>query len=197
LTAEGFVIFDPQRGARVADFNSRELNEIYEVWIALESLAAERAAERMTQEAAQRIRVILDKMDAEDISPMQWVCLNWGFHDSLYACADEEFLRKAVSNLRRSVEPYLPWTSRRSPIIGQAGVSIVGSSRRACDTMARRPRVMPRLIWRGPRKGSSSTCAVTGSSCEGEWKKLPKAQAACRRTGHPEEFEGSSSLPSR
>jgi len=107
LAAEGFVIFDPQRGARVADFNSRELKEIYEVRIALESLAAERAAERMTPEAAQRIRVILDKMDAEDISPVEWVCLNWEFHDSLYACADQEFLRKTVSNLRRSMEPYL------------------------------------------------------------------------------------------
>ena len=107
LAADGFVLFDPQRGARVADFNSRELDEMYEVREMLEGLAARRAAERMTPEAAQRIQAILEKMDVADISPAEWVRLNWEFHDSLYACADQEFLRKTVSNLRRSMEPYL------------------------------------------------------------------------------------------
>ena len=31
LAAEGFVVLDPQKGARVADLNSRTLEEIYEV----------------------------------------------------------------------------------------------------------------------------------------------------------------------
>ena len=46
-------------------------------------------------------------MDTQDISPVEWVFLNWEFHDSLYACADQECLRKTVSNLRLSMEPYL------------------------------------------------------------------------------------------
>ena len=107
LAAEGFVIIDPQRGARIAEFNSRELEEMYEVRMRLESLAAERAAARMTPEAADRIRVILDKMDAPGITPEEWVHLNWEYHDSLFACAQQEFLRKTISNLRRNMEPYL------------------------------------------------------------------------------------------
>jgi DNA-binding GntR family transcriptional regulator len=107
LAAEGFVIIDPQRGARIAEFNSRELEEMYEVRMRLESLAAERAAARMTPEAADRIRVILEKMDAPDITPEEWVRLNWEYHDSLFACAQQEFLRKTISNLRRNMEPYL------------------------------------------------------------------------------------------
>jgi DNA-binding GntR family transcriptional regulator len=107
LAAEGFVVIDPQRGARVADFNSRELEEIYEVRMMLEGHAAKRAAERMTPETGRRLRAILEKMDVPDISPVDWVRLNWEFHDSLYASADQEFLRKTISNLRRNMEPYL------------------------------------------------------------------------------------------
>ena len=107
LAADGFVVFDPQRGARVADFNSREVEQMYDIRMMLEGYAAQRVAERMTPEVARRIEAILDKMDAPDISPVDWVRLNWEFHDSLYACADQEFLRKMISNLRRSMEPYL------------------------------------------------------------------------------------------
>ena len=107
LAAEGFLVIDPQRGARVADFNSRELEEIYEVRTLLEGRAAERAAERMTPETARRLRAILDKMETPDVAPVDWVRLNWEFHDGLYASAEQEFLRKTISNLRRSMEPYL------------------------------------------------------------------------------------------
>jgi DNA-binding GntR family transcriptional regulator len=107
LAAEGFVVIDPQRGARVADFNSQELEEIYEVRTLLEGRAAERAAERMTPQTARHLRIILDKMEAPDIAPIDWVRLNWEFHDGLYAAAEQEFLRKTISSLRRSMEPYL------------------------------------------------------------------------------------------
>jgi len=107
LAAEGFVILDPQKGARVADLNSQRLEEVYEVRIRLEGWAAALAAKRMTPEAAARIRAILDKMDRPDISVSAWLALNWEFHDSLYACAGQEFLRKMISNLRLTLESYL------------------------------------------------------------------------------------------
>ena len=107
LAAEGFIVIDPQRGARVAEFNSRDLEQIYEVRMMLEGRAAQRAAERMTPEAAKRLRAILEKMEVTNISPVDWVRLNWEFHDSLYASADQEFIRKTISNLRRNMEPYL------------------------------------------------------------------------------------------
>jgi DNA-binding GntR family transcriptional regulator len=107
LAAEGFVVLDPQKGASVADLNSRHLEEIYEVRICLEGWAASLAAKRMTPEAAARIRAILDKMDRPDISVSDWLALNWEFHDSLYASAGQEFLRKMISNLRLTLETYL------------------------------------------------------------------------------------------
>ena len=55
LAADGFIVIDPQRGARVADFNSRDLEEMYEIRMMLEGRAAQRAAERMTPEVAGRV----------------------------------------------------------------------------------------------------------------------------------------------
>jgi len=107
LAAEGFVVLDPQRGARVATFDGRTLEEIFEVRIALERIAIQRAAERMNPLAAERTRRILAKMERPNLSPAEWVHLDWEFHDSLCACADQEFLRKTISTLRRQMEPYL------------------------------------------------------------------------------------------
>ncbi len=107
LAAEGFVVLDPPRGARVAAFNGRMLEEIFEVRIALERIAVQRAAERMNPEVADRTRQILGRMERPGLSPAEWVRLDWEFHDSLCACAEQEFLRKLISNLRRQMEPYL------------------------------------------------------------------------------------------
>src|SRR3990172_9064883 len=46
LAAEGFVVLDPQKGARVADLNSKRLEEIYEVRTRLEGWAVALAARR-------------------------------------------------------------------------------------------------------------------------------------------------------
>jgi DNA-binding GntR family transcriptional regulator len=107
LAAEGFVVLDPQRGARVAAFDGRMLEEIFEVRIVLEKIAVQRAAERMTPQAAERSRRILEQMERPDLTPGEWVHLDWEFHDSLCACAAQEYLRKTVSTLRRQMEPYL------------------------------------------------------------------------------------------
>jgi DNA-binding GntR family transcriptional regulator len=107
LAAEGFVVLDPQRGARVAAFDGRMLEEIFEVRIALERIAVQRAAERMTPQAAERTRRILERMERSDLSPGEWVHLDWEFHDSLCACAEQEYLRKTIATLRRQMEPYL------------------------------------------------------------------------------------------
>ena len=107
LAAEGFVVLDPQRGARVAAFNARMLEEIFEVRIALEQIALRRAAPRFTPEVAETTRRILEQMERPGVGPALWIHLDWEFHDHLCACANQEFLRKLISNLRRQMEPYL------------------------------------------------------------------------------------------
>ena len=107
LAAEGFILLESQKGARVAALNSRELEEIYEVRIRLEGWAAALAAKRMTPEAAARIEAILGKMDNDDITPEEWLALNREFHDSINACANQGYLRKLIGNIRQSLQAYL------------------------------------------------------------------------------------------
>jgi DNA-binding GntR family transcriptional regulator len=107
LAAEGLIILDPQRGARVVELSSKRLEEIYDIRIRLEALAASRAVRRMTPEATARIQAILKKMDRAGITDPEWLALDWELHDTLYACAGHEVLCKLISNLRVSAEPYL------------------------------------------------------------------------------------------
>ncbi len=108
LAAEGFVVIDPQRGARVADFNSRELEEIYEMRMMLEGRAA--AAGGGVHDA--RDSAAAAGHPRQNGNPRHrrrsTGCGSTG--SSTTACtrrAEQEFLRKTISNLRRSMEPYL------------------------------------------------------------------------------------------
>jgi len=107
LAAEGLVVLDPQRGARVVELSSKRLEEIYDVRIHLEAWAAGLAVRRMTPDAATRIQSILKRMDRAEITDPEWLTLDRELHDSLYGCADHEVLCKLISNLRLSAEPYL------------------------------------------------------------------------------------------
>ncbi len=107
LAAEGFVVLHPQRGARVAAFDGRMLEEIFDVRILLERYAIQRAAARMSPEMASRARNILERMERPRLPAAEWVRLDWEFHDALCACGDQEYLRKLIGTLRRQMEPYL------------------------------------------------------------------------------------------
>jgi DNA-binding GntR family transcriptional regulator len=107
LAAEGFVVLQPQRGARVAAFDGRTLEEIFEVRILLERHAIRRAAGRMSPQIAKRARSILERMERPRLPAADWVRLDWEFHDTLCACADQEYLRQLIGTLRRQMEPYL------------------------------------------------------------------------------------------
>jgi len=107
LAAEGLIVIDSQRGARVTEIGSQQLVEMYQVRMRLEGWAAGLAAKFMTRKAAQHIRAILDRMDRRGISHDEWLSLNNEFHDALYRSAGHDFLRKLILNLRMSTEPYL------------------------------------------------------------------------------------------
>lgn len=62
LEQEGLVIREPNRGARVRLVNENEAYEIIEVRMALEGLAARKAAESITPEQCSTLRGILDEM---------------------------------------------------------------------------------------------------------------------------------------
>lgn len=62
LQAEGLFVYSPHRGARVAEIPATELDDMYRIRAALEGLAAEMAAERLTDEELSHLRTIHDRM---------------------------------------------------------------------------------------------------------------------------------------
>src|SRR5215467_8917662 len=63
LEALGLAKHVPHQGARVLDFDVEELRDLFQIRLALESLAVRRAAERFTEEVAKAARAQLDRFD--------------------------------------------------------------------------------------------------------------------------------------
>ena len=64
LEAQGYITIVPHRGAYVKEFSQGELEDIYLVRRNLEGLAAELAADRLTDADIQRLRDLLGKMQS-------------------------------------------------------------------------------------------------------------------------------------
>jgi DNA-binding GntR family transcriptional regulator len=106
LERQGLARIDPQRGATVFVPNEEDLREHYEIRIALESLAAAKAAERFTDEDAQRAAELLEEMrDCGDSSSE--LRLNAEFHAHIYAVSGRPRLVEMIAALRTASNAYL------------------------------------------------------------------------------------------
>ena len=110
LELEGYVVMMPRRGTYVADMSIRDINEIFEIRTALESLSNGLAAEHITEdelEHLQRLLVVIggyikeyeDGPDCEAAMD-KIVKTDIEFHDLLYHAARNNRLVGIISNLR-------------------------------------------------------------------------------------------------
>ncbi len=107
LESEGLVTALPNCGARVAALTAAELNEIYEMRVALETLAIRAASPHYTPAVFDTLRTLLGCMD-DGIEDMQeYLLLNKRFHDLLYGQAQRPILLHTLENLRLRSDRYL------------------------------------------------------------------------------------------
>lgn len=106
LKAEGLVTFIPNRGAAVSELSIQEVDEIYAMRIALETVALQRALPRLTIADLTRADDILIAIDHEQ-NVARWSELNWEFHATLYAPANLPRLLDWVHTLHVNVARYL------------------------------------------------------------------------------------------
>ncbi len=107
LDAGGLVENIPHRGARVTELSVTDLQEVYEVRLALETLAIRRAAERFSParaEAAGGRLAALAQM-SDDTSAATSVA-HTDFHFALYDAADSAWLLRLVRPLWETSERY-------------------------------------------------------------------------------------------
>lgn len=105
LELEGFVIMIPRRGTYVADLSIKDINEVFEVRSALDSLVNGLAAERITEEELEQMERLLVQISAcVDNGNMEKIVeLDGQFHDILYRASRNDRLVGIINNLREQL----------------------------------------------------------------------------------------------
>lgn len=106
LEAEGLVEIDGRRGARVSSLNEKDIAEIYEIRILLESACARRAVETLADEDARELIRLSEEMDRTAGDPEAGAIARRNFYGELYAKADLPRIRATVLQLRALVHRY-------------------------------------------------------------------------------------------
>ena len=105
LELEGYVIMMPRRGTYVASQSIRDVNEVFEIRITLDSLASGLAAERITDEELERLQHLLvaigGYIEANDMDKI--VETDMEFHDLLYQASRNSRLVGIIFNLREQL----------------------------------------------------------------------------------------------
>ena len=98
LVSEGLLTVRPRRGYYVAPVTARALAEGYDVRLALELLAAERAHGRVSLDQLERFNELLEATDAA-MSHDEWDAANAAFHEHQIDLADNALLSRFYREL--------------------------------------------------------------------------------------------------
>ena len=105
LEREGLLVASVHRGVIVFRPTKDDLNEIYDMRIALESLATQRGVPLLTDEAISRMAELLSQMSSAPDD--EYGALNDEFHNVIYAAAKRPKIVSVINDLRRSSSSYL------------------------------------------------------------------------------------------
>ena len=100
LETEGLLERRGVRGMVVRELTPDDVNCIFEIREALESLAARRACRRMTPATLAELDEIVARMRAAADDPNEMERLDTAFHDRILSVAEGERLRRMLSDLR-------------------------------------------------------------------------------------------------
>ncbi|WP_420114499.1 GntR family transcriptional regulator [Pseudactinotalea sp.] len=109
LEAEGAIEIRRHRGAFVSVLTSEDVDEVHTLREAIEVLAAERAATRLTDEHVTELDRILAamKVTSGSVAPQEAVRLDLSFHDVMYEAADHVRLSRVWRSIRSQVSFFL------------------------------------------------------------------------------------------
>jgi DNA-binding GntR family transcriptional regulator len=112
LATEGFVELLPRRGAVVAQITPEQAEDLFDVRLVLESLAARRAARRAAETALDRLRDVLRRArEATEAGELdRLAACNTEFHQVVVETAGNDYLCLLVAPMARRVQ----WVFRRS-----------------------------------------------------------------------------------
>jgi DNA-binding GntR family transcriptional regulator len=108
LEAEGLIIVEPHRGARVRALSEDDLEEIFDVRLMIESHGLHRDLHRLTAEAIAPLRGAVDEARAALAAGAvdRWHEVSLRFHDGLVALAANRHLTRLHEELKTSLRRY-------------------------------------------------------------------------------------------
>jgi DNA-binding GntR family transcriptional regulator len=107
LQVEGLVTIGENKRPVVTSRTQKEIVELFEIRVALESLAIERATLRMTPAIFDQMTRQLSRMDKAASSPKRWLERHDEFHDIIFVAADMPRLHDEIRRIRYSIQPYI------------------------------------------------------------------------------------------
>lgn len=109
LEREGLVLLRRHRGAQVVELSPSDIEEIYTLRLALERLAAARAATSATAQHFEAFDRVLERMARlrEDYEPREAATLDVEFHDIVYDAAEHSRLSRSWQQIRSQVYVFL------------------------------------------------------------------------------------------
>lgn len=113
LETEGLVILAPHAGARVAQLDAAELDELYAIRIALEPMLIAESAVRLDSEQLEDLRALVLEIEASVETPECWLDLDRRFHIDSFAGAEMPQARELVEGFWNRTQHY-----RRAHVLG-------------------------------------------------------------------------------
>ena len=101
LEAEGFVRIMPHRGVYVSPISRAEMEDVFAVRLAIESMATRQGVLRITDKQVEKLADLISRMEVALCSHdhPQLLELNQEFHFSLYEASGREYLCSLISHL--------------------------------------------------------------------------------------------------
>lgn len=113
LEREGLVRSEAHRGVVVFEPTAEYLREIYDIRLALESLAVRKAAQNVTDAQLAELKSLIGQMAGVLDDRDAYHVLNARFHDLVYAASGSPRLVELIRQLRDSVNAYLRLYARQ------------------------------------------------------------------------------------
>jgi DNA-binding GntR family transcriptional regulator len=107
LQAEGLIVAQPRGGTSVAELSAPDLEELYDMRLALEPALARLATPRLRPQDLAAMREHLDVMRESDQLSADWFSSHAAFHHALNVRAGRERMCRLVDSLREQTERYL------------------------------------------------------------------------------------------
>ncbi len=108
LELEGYVVMIPRKGAYVAGLSIKDINNVFEIRSALETLAAELAASRATQEEIEEMErnLVMEAAHFETGDLLKTIEVDTRFHELIYHASKNNRLQNMLKDLRDQVQRF-------------------------------------------------------------------------------------------